>query len=81
MSYLHEEYLKLLAAETHLTYWRLGALPGLTAVLTDASLTVPRKVPSDLRWTAGLVALLGILHSLQAVTGRENAKRFGRARV
>jgi mxaL protein len=61
LSYLHEEYLQLLASETHLGYHRLGVSGSLAEVLTARSMTRKRIAATDLRWVAGAVALLSLL--------------------
>jgi mxaL protein len=61
LSYLHEEYLELLASETHFAYHRLGVTGGLTEVLTAAPLKRQRVAAADFRWLAGGVALLALL--------------------
>jgi len=56
LSYLHEQYLELLAAETQLEYRRFA--PGsLTALLREPSMTRPSRTSADLRWLAGCLAL------------------------
>jgi mxaL protein len=61
LSYLHEDYLQLLASETHLAYHRLGVAGSLIPVLTAPAVTRKRIAATDLRWLAGVVALLALL--------------------
>jgi mxaL protein len=74
LSYLHEEYLQLLAAETHLGFHRLGVSGSLSQVLTARSLTRQRVEATDLRWVAGCVALLA-LAARYAPAGRRSRLR------
>ena len=61
LSALREDYLRLLAGETGLSYARLESAPGLVAVLTDPGLTraVPARLPLA-PWFAA-AALAGLL--------------------
>jgi mxaL protein len=61
LSFLHEDYLELLASEIHLGYHRLGVAGELAGVLTAPSLTRQRRTATDLRWLAGAAALLALL--------------------
>jgi mxaL protein len=68
LSYLHEEYLQLLAAETRMEYRRLSGEDELAALFLDRSRSRPQRVPTDLRWIGGIAAFLALLAA--HLTGR-----------
>lgn len=60
LSYLHEGYLKRLAAERSFAYLRLEGPEGLTQLLTRAALASPKETARDLRGALGALALLAL---------------------
>ncbi len=60
LSFLHEGYLRRLAAERSFAYLRLEDPQGLTEALSRAELATPMETTRDLRGVAGALALLAV---------------------
>jgi mxaL protein len=58
LSSLHEDYLKLLATETRLSYRRLTTPDSLAQAVHDAAPTRTARVDSDMRWIPAALALV-----------------------
>ena len=65
LSYLHEGYLRQLASETELEYWRLSRLDAWIARLNRTELAEWREVPSRIDgWLAGAALVLLLLEGV-----------------
>lgn len=60
LSALHERYLEVLAGESRLSYLRLAADPGPAPWFAHAELARRERGSADLRWLAGVAALLAL---------------------
>jgi mxaL protein len=60
LSFLHEAYLNVLATETKFGYARLDRETDLTRIFSGAELTRSVLIPTDLRWIAGILALVAL---------------------
>lgn len=81
LSALREDYLRLLASETGLSYMRLAGDAGLRAALAEDALARPVASRLDLRFVLAGLALVALLVSLLAAAGRPLLRWFRAAGV